>query len=239
MGRPPNTDGARTRQAILDAALKLFAKRGYFGTSLRDIAAAVSIRESALYNYFESKDALFEALILEERESHLDLLSTVVEDPIVDVRETLTRLCGLALASFGRPRQRQLFRILMSDGLRLAKEGRINFLKLMNRGKGRVHDVMRQLVRNGLLREADPQLLAMEFMGPLVLWRQLHAIGSDLPAIRNPQAFARHHVDQFLGGAEVRPARPGRRPAGKRAGASRGAARSRASSALTETRSDR
>ena len=64
MARPRNADGQRTRQAILDAALDLFAQKGFFGTSLRDVATAVGVRESALYNYFPSKDALFEALIL-------------------------------------------------------------------------------------------------------------------------------------------------------------------------------
>ncbi len=63
MSRPKNADGQRTRQAILDAALDLFAAKGYFGTSLRDVAAAVGVRESALYNYFTGKAALFDALL--------------------------------------------------------------------------------------------------------------------------------------------------------------------------------
>ena len=52
MARPRNADGQRTRKAILDAALDLFSEKGYFGTSLRDVATAVGVRESALYNYF-------------------------------------------------------------------------------------------------------------------------------------------------------------------------------------------
>ena len=64
MSRPPNADGQRTRQAILDAALGLSAEKGYFGTSLRDVAGAVGVRESALYNYFPGKEALFEALLV-------------------------------------------------------------------------------------------------------------------------------------------------------------------------------
>ena len=201
MGRPPHADGQRTRQAIIDAALKLFAENGYFGTSLRDIAKVVGVRESALYNYFPSKKALFEALIFADHQSKVERLSAVIEDPIVDVRVTLTRLALLMLESFSTRRQQQIFCMLMSDGIRLAKEGRINLLERLSSGQARFEALMRRLVRSGWLRGADPRLLAMEFMGPLVLWRQLHAIGSELPAIRNPRAFARRHVDQFLQGA--------------------------------------
>ena len=241
MGRPHNADGERTRQAILDAALKLFAARGYFGTSLRNIATAVSIRESALYNYFASKESLFEALLLADRESNLDLLSTAVEDPITDVRKTLTRLCSQALVSFTKPQQRQLFRIFMSDGIRLAKEGRINSFKRMSNEKGRVHELMRHLVRDGWLRPAEPQVLAMAFIGPLLLWRQLHALELNLPAIKNPQAFARQHVDQFLQGAAVRTTRRSPRPVlnDQRATTVRRARRPRTSSTMNQTRSNR
>ena len=72
MARPKNADGQRTRQAILDAALDLFSEKGYFGTSLRDVAAAVGVRESAIYNYFAGKDALFDALLTAQQQSSLD-----------------------------------------------------------------------------------------------------------------------------------------------------------------------
>src|SRR5580698_518143 len=181
MGRPQNADGQRTRQSILDAALELFAARGYFGTSLRDIAGVVGIRESALYNYFPGKEKLFEALLLADRESKTERLTAAIDAPVADVRVKLTRLALLAVEEFSLPRQQQLFGIFMSDGLRLAKEGRINLFERMSHGQSRLQQLMRQLVQSGSLRRADPQLLAMEFMGPLFLWRQLQAIKSDLP----------------------------------------------------------
>ena len=204
MGRPQHADGQRTRRAILDAALKLFADKGYFGTTLRDIAAAVGIRDSALYNYFPSKEALFEALICADQESKAERVSAVADDTIIDVRLSLTRLACLTLEHFSTVPQQQLFRILMSDGIRLAKDGRINLFERMSSGQARLHKLMRQLVREGWLRTADPHLLAMEFMGPLLMWRHLHAIKSDLPLIQHPRVFARRHVDQFLQGAAPR-----------------------------------
>lgn len=55
--------GELTAERILDAAEALFAARGYAGTSLRDVAAAVELRIPSLYNHFPSKDALYGAVL--------------------------------------------------------------------------------------------------------------------------------------------------------------------------------
>jgi AcrR family transcriptional regulator len=201
MSRPKNADGQRTRQAILDAALDLFADKGYFGTSLRDVAARVGVRESALYNYFPGKDALFEALLTAHRESKGELLTPVMEGPIADGRALLLHLAYTMLESFVEPREQKLFRILMSDGIRLAKVGRINLHERMGHRRQRLNELMRRLIKEGWLRRGDVNVLGLAFVSPLVVWRQMHAIDADSPIIRNPRAFARQHVDQFLLGA--------------------------------------
>src|SRR5262245_4588512 len=129
MGRPLNSDGRQRRQAILDAALQLFAEKGYFGTSLRDIAAAVGVRESALYNYFRSKEELFNALLTTAREHKAEQLAALLREPVTDLRAVLEQLTTFLLDSFSTPREQRLFRVLMSDGLRLAREGRINLIE--------------------------------------------------------------------------------------------------------------
>jgi AcrR family transcriptional regulator len=52
-----------TRAALLDEATRLFAERGYAGTSLEDVAAASRVTRGAVYHHFEAKQALFEAVL--------------------------------------------------------------------------------------------------------------------------------------------------------------------------------
>ncbi len=201
MARPRNADGQRTRQAILDAALDLFAEKGFFGTSLRDVAAAVGVRESALYNYFASKDALFDALLSAHEHSKAERLSLIGDGPITDGRAVLVQVATAMLEGFTEPREEKMFRILMSDGMRLTRTGRINMYERLHQGREQRHDLFRRLMRDGWLRQADVMIVGMAFVSPLITWRQLHGINADLPMVRNPRAFARQHVDQFLAGA--------------------------------------
>ena len=215
MARPRNADGQRTRQAILDAALELFADKGYFGTSLRDVAAAVGVRESALYNYFDGKDALFEALLAAHQDSRLERLSPLEDGPLGDGRKLLLRYASSTLDFYVEPREQKLFRILLSDGIRLARSGRINFYERMGPSRDWLHGLLRRLIREGRLREGDVSVMAIAFMSPLMTWRQLHAIKADLPMVKHPRVFARQHVDQFLQGAAATE-RAGSRPSPRR-----------------------
>ena len=55
--------GERTAERILDAAEALFAERGYAGTTLRDVASEVGLRNPSLYNHFANKQALYAAVL--------------------------------------------------------------------------------------------------------------------------------------------------------------------------------
>ncbi len=58
-GRPPATDSADTKRAILDSARRLFAERGYGAVTNKDVATAAGITTGALYHYVESKLDLY------------------------------------------------------------------------------------------------------------------------------------------------------------------------------------
>ena len=61
--RPTEVEWSSTRGRILLAAASLFAQRGYFGTSTRDIAEAVHVRQPSLFHHFDAKHTIFRTLL--------------------------------------------------------------------------------------------------------------------------------------------------------------------------------
>ena len=58
-----NRDVERSRRKIEAAAMKIFTKQGYHGTSIREIADASGFSIGNLYNHYPTKEALFETLV--------------------------------------------------------------------------------------------------------------------------------------------------------------------------------
>ncbi len=79
----PDLPPAATREGpagrILAAALGLFAQRGFHGTSIRDIAAAVGLQSASLYGHFASKEHLLAELVLAGHEEHNQQLHAAVD----------------------------------------------------------------------------------------------------------------------------------------------------------------
>ncbi|HEX5266101.1 MAG TPA: helix-turn-helix domain-containing protein [Acidimicrobiales bacterium] len=57
------TKGARTRQSLLDSAVRRFAANGYRGTSVSEVARDVGLTPAAVYAYFGGKEELFAAAV--------------------------------------------------------------------------------------------------------------------------------------------------------------------------------
>ena len=78
---------------ILDAAWELSRERGLTGWTLRDLGTAVGMRAPSLYVYFDSKNALYDALFADGYRSLLDRVAEA--DRPTDPRETLRRAAHL------------------------------------------------------------------------------------------------------------------------------------------------
>jgi TetR/AcrR family transcriptional regulator, cholesterol catabolism regulator len=81
----PNADLSRPREAILDAAIVLFGKRGYTGTTMRDIAKEVGILPGSLYAHISSKETLLDEIVELGIESFLSIEAALDQSiPVVD-----------------------------------------------------------------------------------------------------------------------------------------------------------
>jgi AcrR family transcriptional regulator len=84
------------RQAILDAALQLFAERGYHGTAVPEVAERAGVGAGTLYRYFASKEALVNALFQKWKSAYGEALMTnlPVDGPVRRVFQELWRRMG-------------------------------------------------------------------------------------------------------------------------------------------------
>lgn len=113
MGRRSRSDGERTRERILDAALPLFAQLGYAGASIRAIAKAAEVNVATLAYHFDDKDGLYLTVVQRLHEDLSRDFPAVV--PGSDPADTVARLVRTAYA-FAQD-HRQHIRLLMRNVL--------------------------------------------------------------------------------------------------------------------------
>ena len=81
MTTPSVTDPPRTRERILDVALRLFADKGYDATSMREIAEHLGITKAALYYHFDSKADIVRAMLADTEKRVAELAAWAAEQP--------------------------------------------------------------------------------------------------------------------------------------------------------------
>jgi AcrR family transcriptional regulator len=74
-GKGRYAKGVAKREEILRTALEVFAKQGYRGTSLRELAGAVNLSQAGLLHYFDSKEQLFAEILRVRDETDRDSYS--------------------------------------------------------------------------------------------------------------------------------------------------------------------
>lgn len=190
-----------TKEKITETALDLFSQRGYDGVSVRDIARAVGIRESSIYNHFQSKRAVFDAIVdlcVQQSERYFregglpydagDDASVYTGIGMEDLQELIERTFRfffddpwnarfrrlLLLSQYADPRCRDIYRQLYRD--KCVRVQAYIFAALMDAGE---------------LRREDPPAVAAEFHGPMFML--IHTCDS----FEEARPLIRAHVEQF------------------------------------------
>ncbi len=155
----------RTRQRLLDVSLRLFVRRGYAGTTVRDIADASGLSVGLMFHYFPTKQAL-----LQEHARRIDAAVAAVArrlEPGARPLDAFAAVAETVLASLDDPRARDVF-LLASQILSLDSIPRS--VKRLIRATRSI-DASVPLVRSGQLRgeirDGDPRALAIAFWGAL------------------------------------------------------------------------
>jgi AcrR family transcriptional regulator len=139
---PASPQTSSTRVQILDAVISLFAKTGYFGTSMRAIAAEVGIGLSSLYNHYPSKqDILFEIMQQTMLELEDDVSKAIESVPADDPSAALRALVKAHVMFHGSHRQEAL--ISDSELPALEPANRALIVELRDRYDARLREILR------------------------------------------------------------------------------------------------
>jgi AcrR family transcriptional regulator len=117
-GREESVEFIHTKDRIIQSALKLFSRKGFRGTTIKDIAHEVGVTEGAIYRHFQSKEDLIEH-ITEKIVGEIDLL---LEEEVLsreNFKEQIEALIeSLACYAFNNPdsfRYLAVYHLLRND----------------------------------------------------------------------------------------------------------------------------
>ena len=165
------------RQQIMEAALPLFAEKGFAGTSNRDIAAKAGIKSTGLlYWYFTSKEEIFTA-ILDEFLPFANVtlpLETMTEVPPQQLLPLLVQ--GLT-SLLNDARFYDVLRLLIAEVLHSPEGTRLN--QTLKRIFDPLTSYFRAQITLGCLRDEDPLLMAQMFVSSIGIFFARRRIGHD------------------------------------------------------------
>ena len=192
-----------TKQEILGASLELFSVQGFEATSISQIADAVGIRKASLYSHFESKQAILDALIkdvLEQYGAHSIFARTDWEKDAGDLPLTPDAAAQMILGQIryilhdpSISRARKMLVIEQFQNPELAKlQTKQNYSDVLQYFTGFV----KQLIRQGILSQDDPEIMAAQLCLPISVWINLCDREPDREA--EVMELAGKHIRQFF-----------------------------------------
>ncbi len=166
-GRPVKVEGEKgTKEKIFDAAIDLFAEKGYDGVSIRDIAKAVGIKESSVYKHYPSKEAILDAVFAYMQEKLYRETVPRDYDRLVGaqtVETTLANGFGQLAAFVTDPYMLKIMRIITIE---MYHNDRIRAFfreQMFERPVDEMETLFRTMAEHGKIRCSDPRALATAY----------------------------------------------------------------------------
>jgi AcrR family transcriptional regulator len=166
------------RQAILEAALAIFAERGFDAARLDDVAARAGVAKGTLYLYFRDKEALFEELIRSAVKPLFEGMSQAARASDVPVSKVLAAFFDLFEKEILGTHRKLLLRLVISEAPRFPAIAEFYHREVVSRGLRMLREVAARGTREGDLATDAAARFPQLIVAPLlmaVIWDSLFA----------------------------------------------------------------
>jgi len=153
---------------VLDAAMLVFAQKGYVGAKMDDIARQAGVSKGTVYLYFPSKEALIEGIIKRAvapiAEGALPQLAAFEGDPRLPITMLLKTLAGL----LSDPDKLAIPRLFLREGMNIPAIAEIYRRDVLDLAIPALTGLVERGIASGHLRAIDPELTVRSIVGPVV-----------------------------------------------------------------------
>lgn len=161
---------ANTKQRILDTAINLFAEKDYNSVSIREIAKEVGIKGSSIYNHFESKEDILDAILNYHMEASKSIFDGYFEAPKISYEaqhESVEAILSAAMLTSMQfmeiPNMDKIFKILSKEQLSNDKVRSFFLNEYVESPRAELEKVFEELIKRDMVRFTDAKQLAAEF----------------------------------------------------------------------------
>jgi TetR/AcrR family fatty acid metabolism transcriptional regulator len=156
---------ADKRRLILDAAVRVFARRGFNGCRVSDIADEAGVAYGLVYHYFRSKDEVLDTLFLERWNVMLDVIREL-DDRDISAREKLRAITSFIVDSYRR--DPELMKVIIVEVTRAANSFGQTHLAKIREAYELIAGIVERAQAQGTFKAAvTPQFAAMAFYGAI------------------------------------------------------------------------
>lgn len=196
--------GARPGE-ILDAALQVFAEKGFAAARMEDIAVAAGVTKGTIYLYFPSKEEVFKSLARETVGVALAGAGQALEGFEGAPAEKISAMLRLIQAFLLNPQRAALPKIILSESGNFPELAQFWRDEVVDKAVGLLMGAYAQGVREGVFRDLPGEHVARLCVAPLILgviWRATFLRPEDPPF--DFDAFLSTHLAVLLGGLSVK-----------------------------------
>ena len=190
-----------TKERILDEALRQFSQKGYDGTNIRELTASLGLVKSSMYKHYKSKEEIWNSL-LDRMIAYYNKRFGSAENlpPVPDTLDELVtmtmRMVDITVHDERIVMTRKLLSIEQYRDDRARQLATKHFLTGLTEMFTYIFDGM---MKKGLLRRDDPQMLAFAYTAPISALIHLcdREPEKTEEALAQIKAFSRHFIKTY------------------------------------------